>query len=110
MNNMAMNAGKNEMEMHNVGTTKPPLTNETVINWEDFNFPPCLNLVHFSLSELRGPLKKFVLNAYVAFLLIVMVEVCNSNYNWNNFLSHIHNCASICWLFSLNRNSLCFSK
>ena len=47
------------------------------INWNDYNFPPFLHLVHFSLSELQGPVKRFVLNAYLSFVIVVIVLCIN---------------------------------
>ncbi len=48
------------------------------INWSDYNYPPCLHLVHFDLSELRGTIKRFALNVYLSFVIIICVLLINS--------------------------------
>ena len=50
------------------------------INWSDYNFPPCLHLVHFSLSELQGSIKRFVLNLYLSFMIIFVVLLINGKF------------------------------
>ena len=50
------------------------------INWSDYNFPPCLHIVHFSLAELQGPIKRFVLCIYLSFLIIIGVLIINCNF------------------------------
>ena len=59
--------------------TKQPGTAEplTVINWEDYNFPLCLHLVHFSLTELQGSMKRYSLNVYLSYIIILCVLVTN---------------------------------
>jgi len=57
--------------------TNPAATDSSGINWNDLNFPPCLNLVHFSLSELKGNLKRFVLIIYLSYLITVVVMLIN---------------------------------
>ena len=48
------------------------------IKWTVYNYPPCLHLVHFDLSELRGSVRTFVLCVYLSFLIIVIVLILNS--------------------------------
>ena len=52
--------------------------NSKKIDWNDYNFPPCLHLVHFSLSELQGTVKRFVMNVYISFVIVVCVLLINS--------------------------------
>ena len=54
------------------------------INWKDYNFPPCLHLVHFSLTELSGRVKRVVLNMYLSFLIVVFVLLVNGIYVANH--------------------------
>ncbi len=56
----------------------PTSTTQGSINWNEYNFPPFLRLVHFRLDELQGPVKRFVLNAYASFMIVVSVLLINS--------------------------------
>ena len=47
------------------------------IDWADYNFPPLLNLMHFSLAELQGGLKRFVLNLYISYIIVIAVLIIN---------------------------------
>jgi len=47
------------------------------INWQNYNFPPCINLVHFSLDELQGTLRRFVLCQYLNFIIIIFIQLFN---------------------------------
>eukprot|EP00826_Nyctotherus_ovalis_P063901 TRINITY_DN9369_c0_g1_i9.p1 TRINITY_DN9369_c0_g1~~TRINITY_DN9369_c0_g1_i9.p1 ORF type:complete len:223 (-),score=43.95 TRINITY_DN9369_c0_g1_i9:223-891(-) len=70
--------------------TRPISTKKiSKINWANYNFPPCVRIVHFSLSELHGALKRFVLCIYLSFLLIVAVLLTNSNSSPHLVLSTI---------------------
>ncbi len=44
-----------------------------VINWENFNFPPCLHLVHFSVGELQGSLRRYALFVYLSYTIMLSV-------------------------------------
>ena len=64
------------MEAQNIENTEPKPVSK--INWANYNFPPCLRIVHFSISELHGALKRFVLCVYISFLIIIAVLILNS--------------------------------
>eukprot|EP00826_Nyctotherus_ovalis_P022550 TRINITY_DN1745_c0_g2_i17.p2 TRINITY_DN1745_c0_g2~~TRINITY_DN1745_c0_g2_i17.p2 ORF type:complete len:215 (+),score=46.32 TRINITY_DN1745_c0_g2_i17:124-768(+) len=57
--------------------TQPTPSSNSKINWNDYNFPPCIHIVHFSLAELQGPVKRFVLCIYLSFLIIIGVLIIN---------------------------------
>eukprot|EP00826_Nyctotherus_ovalis_P056946 TRINITY_DN7774_c0_g1_i6.p1 TRINITY_DN7774_c0_g1~~TRINITY_DN7774_c0_g1_i6.p1 ORF type:complete len:108 (-),score=18.56 TRINITY_DN7774_c0_g1_i6:251-574(-) len=50
------------------------------INWGDYNFPPCIRMVHFSLGELQGGLRSFVARVYLTYLLLISILLINCNY------------------------------
>ena len=47
------------------------------IDWTNLNFPPCLKLMHFSLAEIQGPVKRFVLVMYSSYLISIIVMIIN---------------------------------
>eukprot|EP00826_Nyctotherus_ovalis_P010359 TRINITY_DN1273_c0_g1_i3.p1 TRINITY_DN1273_c0_g1~~TRINITY_DN1273_c0_g1_i3.p1 ORF type:complete len:122 (+),score=31.33 TRINITY_DN1273_c0_g1_i3:112-477(+) len=69
--------GVAEYKINDIIGSNPEVKDTSGINWNNFNFPPCLNLVHFSLSELRGSLKSFVLLIYFSYLITIAVMVIN---------------------------------
>jgi hypothetical protein len=76
---MEANIAGNVVEMQVRGAVDQitaPNQNST-INWNDYNYPPCLHLVHFSLSELQGTVKRFALNVYLSFIIIIVVLILN---------------------------------
>ena len=54
---------------------KAPLS--STINWKDINFPPFYRVVHFSLYELQGGVKRFAFKAYLGFIIILSVLLIN---------------------------------
>ena len=44
-----------------------------VIDWDKYNFPPCLHLVHFSVSELEGSLRRYALLVYLSYTIMLSV-------------------------------------
>ena len=77
---MALNIVKNvaESQVRNAvaGITRLGSSSDG-INWENYNWPCCIRLVHFSLDELQGTLKRFVLCQYLNFIIIVIVQFIN---------------------------------
>lgn len=61
-------------------TTTTAANSASPINWNDYNFPPCLHLVHFSLGELQGTVKRFVLKVYLSYMIVVAVLWVNRNF------------------------------
>ena len=59
---------------------KDDTKDESGINWAEYNFPPCIHLVHFSISELKGPVKRFVLCIYLSFITVITVLIINSKF------------------------------
>ena len=47
------------------------------IDWTDFNFPPCLKVVHFSVSELQQPQKGVVLVMLFQVFLVGFISLVN---------------------------------
>ena len=47
------------------------------INWSEYNFPPFIHIVHFSLSELEGSIKSFVFCLYADYLIIIGILIMN---------------------------------
>jgi len=58
-----------------VNQTEPPI--EGRINWSNYNFPPCLHIVHFSLTELQGKLRSFVASIYLSYLILLAILFIN---------------------------------
>eukprot|EP01016_Furgasonia_blochmanni_P017648 TRINITY_DN20361_c0_g1_i2.p1 TRINITY_DN20361_c0_g1~~TRINITY_DN20361_c0_g1_i2.p1 ORF type:complete len:251 (-),score=5.14 TRINITY_DN20361_c0_g1_i2:51-803(-) len=57
-----------------LGAAPPP---QLPINWEDFNYPPCLHLIHFSIKELQDPYKSVVKKIHYSFLVLVYNSFIN---------------------------------
>ena len=52
-------------------------TQSTNIDWHDYNFPPCLKLVHFRLSDFQEPKKGVIKKMYISWLLFISVLLIN---------------------------------
>ena len=63
--------------------------NNQGINWQDFNYPPCLHIIHFRLSELKKPVKTVVLLLYISFLCIPAICILNCTLSLTLVLSTI---------------------
>ena len=77
---MEIDIGRKPAEVASSGQAIQPPQNPASsgnINWDDYNYPPCLHLIHFSLSELQGSVKRFVLQVYLSFMIIVSVLLIN---------------------------------
>ena len=66
-----------ESKVKGIISVNPSSKDNSGINWNDFNFPPFLGLVHFSLAELKGTLKSFVLIIYLSYLVTISVMIIN---------------------------------
>ncbi len=60
-----------------MGLGTAPKQESSPIKWEEYNFPPCLRLIHFKLSELQGLVKKVVYLLYIELWLIVAILLAN---------------------------------
>ena len=49
------------------------------IDWSDYNFPPFIHIVHFSISELEGSLRRFVVCIYINYLILLGILLLNGN-------------------------------
>ena len=77
MNSLAMNIGQRQLESA-FDKTKAQLTApKTSIDWNDFNWPPFLNIIHFKLSELKDPHLLPCRRLYGLFWLMVAHSVLN---------------------------------
>ncbi|CAG9313732.1 unnamed protein product [Blepharisma stoltei] len=47
------------------------------IDWHDYNFPPCLKLIHFRLSDFQGNEKALIKKIYVSWILLTIVLSIN---------------------------------
>jgi len=78
--NMATNylaskiTGINSNIQMDIGVNRPE---STPIKWEVYNFPPCLRLIHFNLTELNGLVKKVVLLLYIQLLTVFAIVMSN---------------------------------
>ncbi|CAG9324754.1 unnamed protein product [Blepharisma stoltei] len=43
------------------------------IDWHDYNFPPCLKLIHFKLSDFQGTEKALIKKLYISWILLTVV-------------------------------------
>lgn len=105
----AINAGKKQIKSQVQKNTtgrfkKGDMKNKPKINWNDFNFPPKLDLFHLTLSELRGDYHKttrFLLLAWLLIIIMLPINFINNciqvvvGYNWSRIP------ASPLWFFLL---------
>lgn len=47
------------------------------IQWENFNFPPCLKLIHYDLNEIEEPEKAYTKKLYFSLLLLFAWNLFN---------------------------------
>eukprot|EP00831_Metopus_contortus_P041830 TRINITY_DN3288_c0_g1_i4.p1 TRINITY_DN3288_c0_g1~~TRINITY_DN3288_c0_g1_i4.p1 ORF type:complete len:229 (+),score=23.56 TRINITY_DN3288_c0_g1_i4:3-689(+) len=54
---------------------KPPTVSQTIqrIDWDDHNFPPFINVLHFDLGEIEGAPKRFSIKLYSTFLAVFII-------------------------------------
>ena len=60
-----------------MGIGGEPRPEPSPIKWEDYNYPPCLRLIHFNLSELQGLVKKVIYLLYIELWLIIAILLSN---------------------------------
>ena len=60
-----------------MGLGTAPKQETSLIKWEEYNFPPCLRLIHFKISELQGLVKKVVYLLYIELWLIIAILLAN---------------------------------
>jgi secretory carrier-associated membrane protein len=54
-----------------------PSSHNSHIDWNDYNFPPCIKLVHFRLSDFHDNEKKVITKMYVSWILLTVVLSIN---------------------------------
>ena len=64
--------------------------NNQGINWQDFNYPPCLHIIHFRLSELKKPVKTVILLLYISFLCVPAISILNCTPSSHSSSQHHH--------------------
>ena len=77
---MAAFAGKMALNSLGAGiknTNIVPSSHNSHIDWNDFNFPPCIKLVHFRLSDFHDNEKKVITKMYVSWILLTIVLSVN---------------------------------
>ena len=77
MNTLAMSIGQKQMENAFEKTKAQITAPKTCIDWNDFNWPPFINIVHFKLSELKDPHLLPSRRQYILFLLLCFHAVLN---------------------------------
>lgn len=73
---MAAFAGKMALNSLSSGiknTNIVPSSHNSHIDWNDYNFPPCVKVVHFRLSDFHDNEKKVITKMYVTWLLALIV-------------------------------------
>jgi len=78
-------------DLANQQANSPQVKAPDSINWNDYNFPPLLRVVHFTFSELQGRVKKFVVKAYSSFMIVVAVLLINRIFFKYNDDSYFNN-------------------
>jgi secretory carrier-associated membrane protein len=81
MTTLAFSIGKNALN-DTVDSIKNKFTNnkqdKPKVNWEDFNWPPFLKVVHFSLDELEDyPIQPFIRNMFLSHLVVFLLSIIN---------------------------------
>ena len=77
---MASFAGKmalNSMTSAMKNTNVVPSSHNSHIDWNDYNFPPCVKVVHFRLSDFHDNEKKVITKMYVSWILLAIVLSLN---------------------------------
>jgi hypothetical protein len=57
----------------------PGMQKKEDIEFTDYNYPICVKLIHFKMSELSGSVKTVVRMIYLSYLLIVIISLINCN-------------------------------
>ena len=65
------------LQIPNVVNQAEPNSSLGKINWADYNFPPFIRIVHFSLAELQGTLRRYVACLYLGYLILLGVQGIN---------------------------------
>jgi hypothetical protein len=66
-------AGLNSVMSGMKNTNIVPSSHNSHIDWNDYNFPPCIKVVHFRLSDFHDNEKKVITKMYVSWILLFSV-------------------------------------
>src|SRR5574343_1639467 len=66
-------AGLNSVMSGMKNTNIVPSSHNSHIDWNDYNFPPCIKVVHFRLSDFHDNEKKVITKMYVSWILLLSV-------------------------------------
>lgn len=66
-------AGLNSVMSGMKNTNIVPSSHNSHIDWNDYNFPPCIKVVHFRLSDFHNNEKKVITKMYVSWILLFIV-------------------------------------
>lgn len=61
-------------EMSSASGIAPP---QQTIDWDNYNYPPLIRIMHFNLNELEGSARRVVRLCHWAFLLIIITLLVN---------------------------------
>jgi len=59
-----------------------------VINWFDYNYPPCVKIFHYDLVELRGPMQSIMMRTNLSFLIT----------SFNIFFNFLNSILAVIWV------------
>ena len=54
-----------------------PTSHNSHIDWNDYNFSPCIPVIHFRLSDFHDNEKKVITKMYVSWILLTIVLSIN---------------------------------
>lgn len=79
MAEMAIMSQMDSMKKNMIGATQPTSSSSgEVINWNEFNFPPGIKIMHKNFSEIKDSDKrKLCKMIYVVFLIIFLLLIIN---------------------------------
>ena len=66
-------AGLNSVMSGMKNTNIVPSSHNSHIDWNDYNFPPCIKVVHFRLSDFHDNEKKVITKMYASWILLFAV-------------------------------------
>ena len=66
-------AGLNSVMSGMKNSNVVPSSHNSHIDWNDYNFPPCIKVVHFRLSDFHDNEKKVITKMYVSWILLFSV-------------------------------------
>lgn len=71
------NPSNGDTQLPNV-INQPEQQPDGEIYWANYNYPPCIPIVHFSLIELKGKLRSFVAYLWLSYIILLAILIINS--------------------------------